>query len=146
MTQANPFIDSFKDAFKKFGELPANQTFDMNPLLQAQRRNAEVFSAVSQVITESVQAIARRQAEILQAGTTEMLQLAKDVAASSSPETAMATQTAFAKTNFENSLSNTRELAEIVSKSSIEVFDVLSKKLSENVDESLKTAAKKKTA
>ena len=74
-----------------------------------------------------------------------MLQLVKDVAASPNPEATVATQTAFAKTSFENALSNTRELAEIVSKSGIEVFDVLSKKLSENVSESL-SAAKKKAA
>ena len=145
MTQANPFIDSFKDAFKVFGELPNNKTFDVNPLIQAQRRNSEAFSAVSQVFTESVQAVIRRQAEIMQAGTTEMLQLVKDVAASPNPEATVATQTAFAKNSFENALSNTRELAEIVSKSSIEVFDVLSQKLSENVSESL-SASKRKAA
>ncbi len=145
MTQSNPFVESFKDAFKAFGDFSNNKNFDLNPLLQAQRRNAEAFSAVSQVLTENMQAVVRRQAEILQSGTTDMLQLVKDVAASPNPEATVAAQTAFAKTSFENAVSNTRELAEMVSKSSIEVFDVFSRKLSDGLTDSL-NATKKKAA
>lgn len=144
MSQNNPFADAFKDAFKTFGDFKA-PNFDFNLLLQAQRRNAETISAVNQLITESVQAVVRRQTEILQSGATDALQLAKDIAAAPNPENAVATQTAYAKTAFESAISNSRELAEIVSKSSIEVFDVLSKKISENVTESI-DAAKKKAA
>lgn len=143
----NPFADAFK-AFTDFSAF-SNQkapAFDMNSLLAAQRRNAETLSTVNQVITESFQAVIRRQAEIMQSNASEVFQLVKEVTTANSPETATAKQTAFAKSALETAISNTRELAEMVSKSNIEVFDVIGRRISENICEATTAATKKKAA
>jgi phasin family protein len=146
--QNNPFSDAFK-AFTDFSAFSTAQkpaAFDVNAFVSAQRRNVEAFSAVNQVIAESVQAVLRRQAEILQANASDVIQLVKDVTSSSCPENARETHTAFAKNALETAIANTRELAQMVSKSNIEVIDVIGKKLSENANEvanATKAAAKK---
>lgn len=145
--QTNPFAEAFK-SFTDFSAFNAQKTpaFDVNALISAQRRNAETLSTVNQVLTESFQAVIRRQAEIMQANASDMFQFVKEVTTSNSPETATAKQTAFAKNAIESAISNTRELAQMVSKSSIEVFDVIGKRASENINEVANAASKKKAA
>jgi phasin family protein len=147
---APQYTNPFADAFKAFTDFSATNTktpsVDVNALISLQRRNAETLSAVNQVVTESIQAVIRRQAEILQANASDAFQFFKEVTSSSSPENATAKQTAFAKNALETALSNTRELAEMVSKSNIEVFDVIGKRISENANEVASAAAKKNAA
>lgn len=137
---ANSFSDAFKaanpfaDAFKSFGDF--KPSVDVNKLLSTQKRNAEAFSAASQVLTAGLQAVARRQAEILQANAKNSLQLTKDLFSSAgNPEANTAKQTEFAKETVEAGLSNTRELVELASKSSIEAFDLINKRIAESISE-----------
>lgn len=139
---ANAFADAFNvnkgpfaDAFKAFGEFRV-PSFDFNGFFNAQRNNLEAISAANQVVTEGLQAVARRQAEIAQANTQKALQLVKDVITNgNNPEANAAKQAEFARNLIESSLSNARELAEIASKSSIQAFDVVNKRVAEGLSE-----------
>ena len=86
-TSTNP-ADFFK-AWTDF-KVPA---FDVNTVLAAQRKNMEVFSAANQVIAESVQAISRRQAEVLRANVENVLKASKDIWSNKAPETNTANAT-----------------------------------------------------
>ncbi len=140
MNYANAFADMFKN------------NFDYNQLLNTQRRNLEAASEASQAIVENVQAISRRQAEIAREQVEGALKASKDIFTSGTPETNMAKQAAYAKNAFEGALSNMREVSEMAAKSCFEIFDVVTSRASESIEELSKAsgvaapAAKKKSA
>ena len=59
----------------------------------------------------------------------------KDMLVNGSPEINTGKQVELAKTLFESSLNNLREVSELVTKSGFEVFDVLNKRASESIEE-----------
>ncbi len=140
MNYANAFGDMFKNSF------------DFNQLFNAQRRNIEAFSAANQVVVESAQAISRRQAEIARDSVENALKASKDMFTSGTPETNMAKQADFAKSWFEDALSNLREVTEMVTKSGFEAFDMINRRCAESMEECSRAAsnaspaAKKKSA
>lgn len=136
--QQNP-SDFFK-AFTDF-KMPAFPAFDTTAFTAAQRRNMEVFSAANQVISESVQAISRRQTEALRSNVENVLKASKEIWASKSPETNTAKQAELAKSIYESAVTNAREISEMASKSSFEAFDLISKRAAESISEISKKAA-----
>lgn len=155
MTNQNPFADLFKNfsEFKApFADLkaPSLPALDMNQLMNVGRRNAEAVSAASQAVAESAQAISRRQAELARGHVEKVLKTTKEMLVNGSPEINTTKQVEFAKTLFESSLNNLREVGELVTKSSFEVFDVLNRRATETIEEfsnaKASPAAKKKAA
>ncbi|MDX2074663.1 MAG: TIGR01841 family phasin [Alphaproteobacteria bacterium] len=140
MNYANAFADMFKN------------NFDYNQVLTTQRRNMEAASEASQAMVENVQAISRRQAEIARETVEGALKASKDIFTSGTPETNIAKQAAYAKGAFENALSNLREVSEMAAKSCFEIFDVVTSRASESIEELSKAsgvaapATKKKSA
>jgi phasin family protein len=136
MAYQNPFADMMK-TFSEFkaptlGALP---TVDVNQMMASSRRNAEACTAAGQAMSESVQAIARRQAELARAQVEKLLKTTKDMLVNGSPEINTTKQVELAKTMFESSLNNVREVCELVSKSNLEVFDKLNRRASESIEE-----------
>ena len=134
---------AFTDLFKN--------SLDFNQLFSTQRRNIEALSAANQVVVEGAQAISRRQAEVIRDNVESALKASKDLLTSGTPETNMTKQAEFAKSIFESTLSNLREITEMVTKSSFEAFDVLNKRAAETLEEvssasGHRTTTKKKTA
>lgn len=125
---------SYKEAFKIFGDFKT-PAFDFNSLFEVQRRNIEAFTAANQVVTEGVQNIARRQAEVFRNNVDSVLSATKELAAGGAPEVSVEKQANLTKALWEKSLANAREVSEIVTKSSFEAFDVLNKRAAESFDE-----------
>lgn len=137
MSYNNAFADMFKSAL------------DFNQLFSTQRRNIEALSAANQVVVEGVQAISRRQAEVLRTNVEDTLKASKDLMTSGTRETNLTKQADFAKSFFETSLQNLREITEMATKSGFEAFDVLNRRAAETLEEMSKataTAAPKKKA
>ncbi len=137
MTYNYAFADMFKNAF------------DYNQLFSTQRRNIEALSAANQAIVEGAQAISRRQAEVVRENVEDFLKASKELMTGGSPETSLTRQSELAKTIFENTLSNMREVTEMATKSGFEAFDVLNKRTAETLEEISRAsngAGKKKAA
>ncbi len=137
MSQNFAFNDFFKGAF------------DFNQIFSTQRRNIEAISAANQVFVEGAQAVSRVQAEAVRNGVENVLKASKDIMSGGSPETGLAKQADFAKSIFETTLSNLREITETVTKSGFEAFEVLNKRAAESMEEISKassTTAKKKSS
>lgn len=147
MNYTNAFTDMFKNSQDMF-----KTNFDYSQVAATGRRNMEAASEAGQVIGENVQAISRRQAEIARATVESALKASKDIFTSGTPETNMAKQAEFAKKTFETSISNMREISEMVAKSCFEAFDVINRRAAESMEEVSKVAgaatstAKKKSA
>lgn len=136
MAYQNPFADMMK-TFSEFKAptMGAMPTVDVNQMMASSRRNVEALSAAGQAMSESMQAITRRQAELLRAQVEKSLKTAKEQLVNGSPEINTTKQVEFAKTMFESSLNNVREVCELVSKSNLEVFDKLNRRASESIEE-----------
>lgn len=139
MNYSNAFADMFKNSI------------DYNQFLTIQRRNMEAASEAGQAIVESAQAISRRQAEVARAQVEGALKASKDIFTSGTPETNIAKQAEYAKVTFENALSNLREISEMAAKSCFEIFDVITSRAAESMEEVSKATgvsgtAKKKSA
>ncbi len=133
---ANPFADWSK----LFGDFKT-PAVDVNQIISLYRRNAETGSAVIQILTESTQAIARRQAEILRSNAEQALKASKDILNHATPESAASKQADFAKTWLEYNVNSLREIAEMSTKSTQEAFDVINKRIAEQVKEFSNVAA-----
>ena len=147
MANNNPYADMMK--FWSEYKAPQLSSFDINTVVASGRRNAETITAAGQAVAESCQAIARRQAELARADVEKVLKSTKDMLVNGSPEINTRKHVELAKSVFESSLNNLREVSELVTKSGFEVFDVLNKRASESLEElsdAATTATPKKKA
>lgn len=140
-TTGNPFLDI--DVTKFLGDYKVPGV-DMDSLLASQRKNIEAITAANQLAVEGLQAVIRRQAEILRQSLEESSALMSDLMAAGSPEDKAAKQTDLVKAAFEKALANSRELAELVAKSNTEAAEILSRRFSESLDELKLAIAKAK--
>jgi len=122
--------------FGDFSKLWQNgKAFDVEGFVASQRKNVEALTAANQVAFEGVQALVRRQAEIVRENVEELTKITRELTAAGSPEDRLAKQTQLAKEAFETALGHVRELTGLVQKSSSEAVELLSKRVSDNLDE-----------
>ena len=117
-----PFFD-FTKLMSQF-RLPG---VDFAALVDRERKNIEALAEANRIAFEGWQSLVRRQSEILQ-------ETMKKVVANAGQQEAMTKRTDLAKEGFENALSNMRELAEMATKSQKEAFEVIRKRVEENVE------------
>ena len=125
---------NFADWTKIFGEFKT-PAVDVNQFITLFRRNAETGSTVIQIFTESAQANARHLAEIARSNAEHALKASKELMNHSSPENAASKHADFAKNWLDFNVNSLRELAETSTKSTQEAFDVISKRVAEQVKE-----------
>jgi phasin family protein len=117
-----PFFD-FTKLMRQF-RLPG---VDFAALVDHERKNIEALAEANRIAFEGWQRLVRRQAEILQ-------ETMKKVVADAGQEDAMKKRADLAKEGFEKALANMRELAEMATKSQKEAFEVVRKRIEENVE------------
>lgn len=134
----NPFVNVDFSKFDVTQMLKDMQVpgIDVNALMETQRRNIEALTAANRAAVDGMQAVARRQAEIMAQSLSEVSNLAQELAQSTSNPQEMGTKQAeVIRHAFEKALANMRELAEMVSKANTEAFDVMNKRFTESLEE-----------
>jgi phasin family protein len=116
-----PFFD-FTKLMSQF-RLPG---VDFAALVDRERKNIQALAEANRIAFEGWQRLVRRQAEILQETMKKAVADAGQVDALK--------RTDLAKEGFEKALANMRELAEMGSKSQREAFEVVRKRIEENVE------------
>lgn len=129
---AEQFFDF--DISKYLGDLKLPGV-DLDTLVSSQRKNIEALTQANKLAYEGLQAVLKRQAEIVRQTVDEVTQVAKDITEPGNPQDKAAKQTELAKEAFERSLSNMRELSEMIGKANTEAFDLLNKRFAQNLDE-----------
>ncbi|HLG86984.1 MAG TPA: phasin family protein [Alphaproteobacteria bacterium] len=137
--QSYPFFET--DFTKIFGEFRV-PNFDVETILATQRRNIEAVTAANQLVIEGIQALLKREAEILRQTIEESSSVLKDLMGTGAPEEKLAQQTDLLKRSFEKAIANLRELVEMAAKSNTDATDVLTKRIGESLTE-LKAAVQK---
>jgi len=125
--------------FLKTYKLPG---VDVDSIVASQKKNVEALTGANRVVFEGLQAVARRQAEILQETMNEASKAVDALSKAGSPQEIAAKQAELAKLAFERALANARELAELVAKSNQEATNTINARISASLDE-LKDAALK---
>lgn len=109
---------------------------DVNALMEAQRKNIEALTAANKAAIDGMQSVAKRQAEIMAQSLSEVSNLAQEFSASTNnPQEMGAKQAEIIKQAFDKALGNMRELAEMVSKTNTEAFEVMNKRFTESLEE-----------
>ena len=117
--------------------------FDVDSLIAAQRKNFEAFTQANQLAVEGVQALVKRQVEIVTAAIEEASTALKELTVPGGAEEKLAKNTELAKASYEKALAASRELATLVTKTGDEAFGVLNRRFTESFDEIKNFAAKK---
>jgi phasin family protein len=117
--------------------------FDVETILASQRKNFEAFTQANQLAVEGVQALAKRQVEIATAAIEEAQAALKDLTVPGAAEEKLAKNAELAKASYDKALAATRELSDLIAKTSGDAFGVLNKRFTESFEEFKSFTAKK---
>jgi phasin family protein len=133
MQQKNPagnFFNDMQSAMKQMMEAaPSANPFDFKAILETQRKNMQALTEANQCAMNSWQALTRRQAEMVSEFVQDNSGRARDAIAESGAQEKLTKQAEMLKAACEQSIENTRELAEIVRKSSNEISEIVNGRL-----------------
>lgn len=121
-------------------------TVDVESFLASQRKTLEAFTHANQLAVEGVQALAKRQIEIVTQAIEEASSAVKEMAQPGAVDEKLAKNVELAKGSYEKILAATRELSELVAKTNSDTFGVLNKRVTEGFEEIRDYAAKTKKA
>ena len=107
---------------------------DADAMAAFQQRNVDALPEANKLATAGVQAFATRQAEILKNAVDSYSDVMRGLLTGNDPQNSMTKQAEIAKTTFEASNSNLRELGDIATKAQTESIDVISKRVAESLN------------
>jgi phasin family protein len=128
--------EEFTKAFSQF-KLPG---VDMNGIVAAQQKNLDALTAANQTAIAGFQAVAARQAEMMQQAVEASKAAAEDLMKSGTPQEAAVKQVELVKTTFEKTLTDVTEIAEMLAKSTNEANAAIKQRISDSLEE-MKTLA-----
>jgi phasin family protein len=100
---------------------------DFSSIIERERKNIEALAEANRIAFEGWQNLVRRQSEILQDSMKRAVDDAKN-------QTALKNGAELARSAFETALGNMRELAEMAAKSQRDAFEVIRKRVEENMN------------
>ena len=132
-------------SFNSFAKLFQVPGFDVNTVVDIQRRNVEALTAANQTIAQGLQTVVQRQGEIARQSVKQFQDLVSFKPSSTSVTETHVKQIDVTKTSYEKNVTNARELGDIVAKVGLEAADILSRRVVASLDE-VKAAARPKAA
>jgi phasin family protein len=108
---------------------------DVEALVAVQRKNIETFSTANKLALEGMQAVAKRNMEIMQQTMADMTEAMRAIASAEPPQAKAQKQAEIMKAGYEKAMQNMRELQDMVQKVSGETLGVLNKRVTESLDE-----------
>lgn len=128
---------------KAFGDV-RTPLVDVETIVAIQRKNIEALTEANQVAMEGAQAVMRHQMELTRRTMEEFSQMfSMFFQPNGSMEDRLAKHAEFSKTAIETGMSNARELGDLVAKTNSETLNVLTRRITETLEE-MRDLAKKK--
>jgi phasin family protein len=134
---------NFTDMFKNLGEQLKIAPFDMTKIMEHQQKNLEAMTKSWQAMAGGANEIARKQRETRRKSGEGRHRHGAGIQSGGSPQDIMAKQAEFAKKAMEAAIANTRDIAELVQKSSTEAFKIVQDRMKESYEE-IKASVEKK--
>ena len=127
---ANSLFGDFSKLIEQF-KLPG---IDVHLMMEARRKDLEALAAANRTAVEGVQALGRKQTEILRTTLEEVQSLVKHLTpAGSGGSSASATEVV--QQALQKTFTNMRELAESAYKSQSDAFAIVNQRVQENIRE-----------
>ena len=134
---------NFMDMFKNLGDQLKIPSFDMNRIMEHHQKNLEAMTKSWQAMATGAGELASKQRAILEEAVKDVTAMVQEYKPGGSPQEIMAKQTEFAKKAMEAAITNTRDIAELVQKSSTDAFKIVQDRMKESYDE-IRTSVEKK--
>ncbi len=135
MANPNAGAEWLSDFTKAMGDMRTPMV-DVETLVSMQRKNLEALTEVNQVAMEGVQAVIRHQMEMTRRTMEELSTMFSSLfQPNGSMEERLAKQAEFSKSALESGMSNARELGDLVAKANTETLNVLTRRISETLEE-----------
>jgi phasin family protein len=134
---------NFTDMFKNMGEQLKIPSFDMTKIMEHQQKNLEAMTKSWQAMAGGAQEIANKQRAIFEAAVKDVTAMVQEYKPGGSPQDIMAKQAVFAKKAMEAAIANTRDIAELVQKSTTEAFKIVQDRMKDSYEEIRTTVEKK---
>ena len=134
---------NFTDMFKNLGEQLKIAPFDMTKIMEHQQKNLEAMTKSWQAMAGAANEIAQKQREVFEQAVKDVTAMVQEYKPGGSPQEIMAKQAEFAKKAMEAAIANTRDIAELVQKSSTEAFKIVQDRMKESYEE-IKSSVEKK--
>jgi phasin family protein len=136
----NPFDFDFTKIASEFKFPMANA----ENVLETSRKNFAAMTTASTATVEAIKTIAQRQGDMIRAAMEDFSKHGSEVLAAATVEEKAAKQIDFAKKSYDLAIANTRELADLYTKSQTEAFETLSARVAELTEEVKAAIAAKK--
>ena len=112
--------------------------------MEHHQKNLEAMTKSWQAMAAGAGEIANKQRTIIEAAVKDVTAMVQEYRPGGSPQEIMAKQTEFAKKAMEAAIANTRDIAELVQKSSTDAFKIVQDRMKESYDE-IRTSVEKKS-
>lgn len=124
LVDASKMMDTFK--------IPS---FDMNALMEMQRKNIEMITVINQAVVENLQSFAGRQAEMIRQGFEETTNLMNIMMSAPTTQEKVMHQAEASKIVTEKCMANARDAAETLAKCNNHAMETVNNRMSEGLGE-----------
>jgi phasin family protein len=133
---------SFTSMFTKLAEDLKLPRVDTEQLIEAHRKNIDALARSAEAASEGAMSLAMKQREIVEEAIRETSAMVRDFELES-PQDAAAKQAEFARKAFEAAVRNTRDVAELVQRSSTDALKIIQDRMQQSFEEIRGTVEKK---
>ena len=134
---------NFTDMFKNLGEQLKLPQVDVAKIMEHHQKNLEAMTKSWQAMASGASEIAQKQRAIFEEAVKDVTEMVKEYKPGGSAQEIMAKQSEFAKKAMEAAIANTRDIAQLVQKSSTEAFKIVQDRMKESYEEIRKSVEKK---
>ena len=134
-TSSSPFPNPFANFSKMFEQFKMPGV-DMTAMMAERRKDIEAVVAVNKSAYEAMQALGKKQTEMMQETMQGLQQAASSAAANATSGKGFGdaqTQTVMARAGFEKALADMKELAEIARKSQADAMAIMTQRASQQM-------------
>jgi len=125
----------FVEMLKKFGSDLGLPKIDVDKLVDVQRKNIDAFVQAAKITAEGGKSVAAKQKELAEAAFRETVKQVKEFKPSGTPQEMLAKQTELARKAFDATIENTRDVANLVTKSNTEAMKIIGERMKGSVAE-----------
>ncbi|TAJ91218.1 MAG: phasin family protein [Reyranella sp.] len=136
----NPFADF--DFSKVAGEFKL-PTVNVETFVETARKNFATITSLNTAAVEQMKTIAQRQGDMVRAAMEDFSKHGSEVLAAATVEEKAAKQIDFIKKSYDSAITNTKELADLYTKSQADAVTALSARVAELTEEVKAAIAKK---
>jgi phasin family protein len=134
MTEKNP-AQSFMDMFSKLGQDLNVPKVDVERLMAHHRKNLEALEQSAKVAAGGANAVLAKQREIVEKSLRDLTDQLKGFTLQGNPQDILSKHADFTRKSFEAAIQNTKDVAELVQKSSGDAYRIIQSRMQESVEE-----------